>query len=121
MTTMEYVASYAPRIEGLTHTAPRYDEITKPTEAPYPAACIATKRECKCYTQQGTRLDTPGDLCRQIVAAGFFMEWESNKAKSGLTGGDQVKPIGPEPNAQLVAARSAADMDMIDFASRRRR
>lgn len=76
MTTAELVASYQPRIEGLPQTAPRYDEITKPTTAPFPAACVQMGKRCNCFTQQGTKLDTPKELCAQIVADGYFMDWQ---------------------------------------------
>lgn len=73
----EYVASFVPRFPGFAHTAPRYDEITKPTISPYPAACVASSKACHCYTQQATRLQVPDDTCRQIVKNGFFVDWET--------------------------------------------
>jgi len=75
MSTAEMLASYTPRIPGLPQTAPRYDEVTKPTTAPYPAACVHMGKRCDCFTQQGTRMDTPFDLCKQIVSRGFFQDW----------------------------------------------
>lgn len=76
LTKAEYVASYQPRVEGLAYTAPVYDEVTKPQQAPYPAACIQSKTRCQCYTQQGTRLDVPTPLCEGITAGGFFVAWD---------------------------------------------
>lgn len=78
ITAVEYVASHVPRVPGLPHTAPRYDGITQPLDAPYPAACIVMADKCTCYSQQATRLQTPQDLCRQIVAGGFFMDWKQH-------------------------------------------
>jgi len=88
-TPADYLASFQPRIPGLTHTAPRYDEATKPTTAPFPAACVSMGKRCDCYTQQGTKLQTPADLCKQIVAGGFFQDWGSTPA--------QVQPQAPSP------------------------
>ncbi|MDR1934979.1 MAG: zonular occludens toxin domain-containing protein [Candidatus Accumulibacter sp.] len=69
----EYIAVHQPRIEGLPHTAPVYDEVTKPIEAPVPAACWSMKSKgCRCYTQQGTRMIMDKSLCEQIVANGYF-------------------------------------------------
>lgn len=79
-TPAEYVASFVARVPGLPHTAPRYDDVTKPTTAPIPSACIATKTRCECYTQQGTKLQTPADLCRQFVANGYFQDWDQRQA-----------------------------------------
>lgn len=67
-----FIESHSPRIPGLLHTAPRYDEITRPVSAPKPVACVATKSRCRCYTSQATPLNVPGDLCAQIVASGWF-------------------------------------------------
>jgi len=75
LTSAQYVEQFAPRVPGLAYTAPVYDEVTKPTEAPYPAAVVANKARCQAYTQQGTRLDMPDAMCRQIAAGGFFVAW----------------------------------------------
>lgn len=71
---MDYLESYQERIKGLPHTAPRYDEITKPQSAPMPAACVRMGDKCKCYTTQATLLQTPPDLCNSIVDNGWFDE-----------------------------------------------
>lgn len=82
-TPADYLGSFEPRVAGLPHTAPRYDDVTKPTTAPYPAACVQMGSRCKCYTQQGTVLPTPLDICAQIVAGGFFMDWQDGGNKQG--------------------------------------
>lgn len=79
----DWVNQYQPRIRSLPHTAPRYDEITKPVRAPIPAACIATQsRGCSCYSQQGTYLPqvTP-EMCIQIVNYGYFLDFDSELSK----------------------------------------
>jgi zona occludens toxin len=76
LTPAQLMASYQPRFEGMPQTAPRYDEITKPSTAPYPAACMLMGDRCTCFTQQATRIQTPDDLCRQIVKNGFFVDWQ---------------------------------------------
>lgn len=75
MTASDIASSYIPAIPGLPHTAPRYAELTKPEDAPYPAACVMSKTVCKCYSQQATPLDVAFDLCKQIVNFGFFKDW----------------------------------------------
>jgi len=92
MTPEQYVASFQPRIEGLPHTAPRYDSATTPTLAPYPAACVSMGSRCSCYTSQATKLVVPDNLCRQIVAGGYFMDWQAaiSQASSG-------QPVRAEP------------------------
>lgn len=73
LTRDEYLKQYEPRIEGLAYTAPAYDKVTEPEEAPIPAACFTMKRTgCRCYSQQGTPLPMPQDLCEHFVFNGFF-------------------------------------------------
>lgn len=72
MTTGDYLSSYVPRIDGLPHTAPRYDELAKPAVMPLPAACVQMGPRCDCYTTQATKLIVPESLCRQIVKNGYF-------------------------------------------------
>lgn len=75
MTTSEYLASYTPRIADLPHTAPAYDGITTPQEAPFPAACVKSATRCQCYSQQGTRLPVSAEMCAQVVERGMFIPW----------------------------------------------
>ncbi len=93
LTPAQYYAQYTPRIEGLPHTAPAYDEVTKPTEAPYPAACVASAKSCKCYTQQATKLQVTESLCRDIASGGFFMAWKqpAPTVQQRLDRGDAVR------------------------------
>lgn len=101
MSAIEYVASHVPRLPGLPHTAPRYDAVTAPTEAPYPAACVLMADRCNCYTQQATKLQTPDATCRQIVAGGFFMDWKQatplppvSESQRGPEGTNRTAPAG---------------------------
>ena len=115
-TPAEYLASYQPRIVGLPHTAPRYDDATKPTIAPFPAACVNMGARCDCFTQQGTKLQTPADLCKQIVAGGFFQDWgQGIGGGSGGAGGAPaasaapVAPTGGNPGIAPSVALASAD------------
>lgn len=76
MTERDYIDQHKPRVPGLAYTAPIYDDVTKPVRAPVPAACVRTSTKCHCYSQQATRLELPVELCRSIVAGGFFMAWD---------------------------------------------
>jgi hypothetical protein len=75
----EWLDERAPRVAGLAHTAPVYDKVTTPTKAPYPAACMEMSGVCRCYSEQATRLDVPGAICRQIVAGGYYVEWDTER------------------------------------------
>ena len=74
-TAEQYLEQRRPRVADFPHTAPAYDQITQPTQAPYPAACIQMAERCDCYSQQGTYLRVSADSCAQIVKYGFFMDW----------------------------------------------
>lgn len=121
MTAGEYAAAYTPRIAGLPHTAPAYDGVTAPQQAPYPAACIASAKRCQCYSQQGTRLDMGDELCRQLADGGFFVAWAANgdrvqaqprgaadQAASATGSSSQSGSFGPQP-PQFVAQVVDAD------------
>ncbi|MDT8997774.1 zonular occludens toxin domain-containing protein [Paucibacter sp. APW11] len=91
-TPAEYAESYTPRIPGLAHTAPVYDEVTRPAQAPYPAACVLMRGVCRCYTQQATRLDVPHQLCVDIAQGGYFVAWE-RPAVQAVPVSSQARPI----------------------------
>lgn len=99
LTAAEYAASFKPRVAGLDYSAPRYDQVTKPVRAPVPAACVSDAKRCKCYTQQATPLDVGDAMCRQIVAGGYFKDFDD---------GDDQKHAKPmTPQAAPVAAPTA--------------
>lgn len=95
--TVNYMADYKPRVEGLPHTAAIYDEVTKVTEAPFPAACMKSASSCKCYSQQGTKIGVSEDICKQIVANGLFQEFEVTKPKMGAMGSPLGQPVLAPP------------------------
>lgn len=73
----QWFSERVPRVPELAYTAPVYDEITRPVQAPYPAACIASASRCVCYSQQATILPQVSDgTCRQIVARGMYLDWQ---------------------------------------------
>lgn len=82
----DWIEQQTPRLEGLPFTAPAYDNVTQPTRAPYPAACVMSKSRCQCYTQQATKLTMSDDLCRQIAQNGFFKAWDDADTKAQAVG-----------------------------------
>lgn len=94
----DWLAQYRPRVAGLAHTAPRYDEVTKPVRAPYPAGCVQSDTVCRCYSDQGTVLDVPKPTCVSIVNRGFYVDWDTNGGGQG------------EGEAQASTSQPAEDM-----------
>lgn len=76
LTAAEYVDARTPRIPGFPHTAPAYDAVTQPIEAPYPAACVSMGKRCDCYTQQATLMQVDAESCLQIVKRGYFVDFK---------------------------------------------
>lgn len=97
LTPAAYVAQHAPRVEGLAYTAPVYDGVTEPVEAPFPAACVVMGEVCRCYSQQATRLDVPDSLCRSIVERGFFVAWQQKLEKPPAPLPAVVPSVGSAP------------------------
>lgn len=77
-----YLASVVPQVDGLDFTAPRYADVTKPVRAPVPSACVRMGADCRCYTDQATRLNVPRELCVQIVKNGFYVDFEIDSTRS---------------------------------------
>jgi zona occludens toxin len=100
MTAEQYVEQFTPRVAGLAYTAPIYDQVTAPVEAPYPAACVRMGTRCTCYTQQGTVLVVPADMCQQIVERGFFVVWKVPERPQA----PQTRPADAEAPSPLPAS-----------------
>lgn len=115
LTTAEYVSQRLPRIPDFPHTAPAYDEVTKPVVAPYPAACVSMGDTCKCYTQQATLLVVAVPTCLQIVRQGFFVDWaQAQPQQHGQQAAPgPIQPNGPvHPQQTPPAARQARTVPM---------
>lgn len=104
LTAVEYVEAHQPRIPGLAYTAPIYDGVTAPVEAPFPDACVAMGSTCRCYTGQATVLDLPDALCRRIVERGFFKAFAAKRQPERPSIASQPKQQStmdfPRPDAQ---------------------
>ena len=82
---LDWYAQQVERVPGLPHTKPVYDEITKPVTAPINAACVDFRGQCKCYSQQGTELNTEEHMCKQIIAKGFFVDFDPGQSVTERT------------------------------------
>jgi zona occludens toxin len=92
---IQYAARETPRIAGLPHTAPKYDELTKPVRVPVPAMCIekgslqsSSGLTCKCYTQQGTPMAVEMSMCRTIAQNGYFQDFDADPKRAELAKAD---------------------------------
>lgn len=100
----KYVFERSPRVAGLAHTAPIYDDVTRPTTAPVPAACIQVRGVCKCFSQQATALDVHPDQCRAIVAGGYFQDFDhSPKSNPSMAGTEAARGTEPQASTERVS------------------
>lgn len=79
---VSYVESLVPRVPGFPHTAPIYDQVYKVQSFPRPQ-CMYWHRtgDCRCFTQQATAIDTPYDICLDIVKKGYFDPTKPDSAR----------------------------------------
>jgi len=73
-----FVEQSTPRVVGLAYTAPKYDELTKPTRVPVPAMCIQKGQDCRCFSQQATPLDVGYNMCVGFARNGYFQEFDAD-------------------------------------------
>ncbi|WP_426161642.1 zonular occludens toxin domain-containing protein [Pseudoduganella sp. R-34] len=115
-----YVWRETPRVAGVQYTAPKYDELTKPSRVPVPAACIqigSVRDErairCKCYSQDGTPMSVEFNMCIKIAQEGVFLDFDPDPNKrdrervAGVRGGPESKPntpaVPPQNGSQVVS------------------
>lgn len=99
-------ASFRPRIDDVPWSAPRYDELTKPTIAPQVVGCIVFQGMCKCLTQQGTTHHATMQFCLATLENGIFQDFggQAGGASSGQNqnaGSAQQNQTLPRPIANL--------------------
>ena len=86
-----YEELWAPRVEGLPHTAPAYDGVTEVKTFPRPQCIYDEKRgKCNCFTQQATPLDVEPQICMQIVRGGWFNPYKEE---------EEYQPAGRQASA----------------------
>ena len=101
LTAAQYIETRISRLPDFPHTAPAYDEVTRPKQAPYPAACVQMRDVCKCYSQQATVLHVSAMVCLQIVKNGYFVDWQEPTQMANQVEAP-AKSIQPEPEKQQV-------------------
>jgi zona occludens toxin len=125
----EYAFKQTPRVVGLPQTAPKYDELTKPSRVPVPAMCFQIgdvnkggQLRCKCYTQQGTPMALEFNQCVEIAQHGFFLEFDPDGRRADQSrseAGQAVlasRPDSPVPERRDVGPSVVVIPDMPDKA-----
>ena len=104
----EWLVQEQPHVHGLAYAAaagpisPVSDKLTTPVVSPHPAACVHSSTQCGCYSQRGTRLEVPADLCKSIAGGGLFDD--------GQGGGPADVRGRPDQGDTLVSRRPGIDV-----------
>lgn len=102
LTQAEYLEPMQPRIAGYLHTAPRFDELTKPVRVPVPVGCVLYSDKAGigsfCITQQGTKFEPPIDVVRSFVERGIFQDFDSGPPLPQVVSVAQAPPALAQPN-----------------------
>lgn len=88
VTIEEWIVQQTPRIEGVPSSAPMYDGF-KVQDYPRPVCYISARfDECRCYTQQGSRMHMPQSNCRMIVENGWWDPYKTpDRSDVGVVAG----------------------------------
>lgn len=83
--------SLTPVVPGLPWTAPIYKELSKPVSMPVLKGCVTSKDDdrCACFSQQGTVIDMPHDICIMYTRNLPFNHFAPDK---NVNGTDPLKP-----------------------------
>jgi len=109
--TASYLASMRPRIAGLAFTAPAYDGLTKPVEAPYPSVCAYSRDfPCRCWSQRGFKLEVPKPMCEQLAREPMDPYWLRRgplgfeRGQAGEVAAASAPAVGQPPVQPVVQA-----------------
>ena len=81
LTKEEYAAQFVPRQQNVRHSAPRYDDLTKPVRVPVVGGCLAMAAKCTCYAQDGSPYNVHPDQCRVLVTQTLFYDFDPEPNK----------------------------------------
>lgn len=87
---MSFSDLVTPEVDGFPWSAPMYREAFSDVQDwPKPSACYTSERTgCRCFTQQGTPLDVPDEMCLAIVSGGFFDHTRPVAGRDSSLGGE---------------------------------
>lgn len=122
-----FVQRATPRVAGLAFTAPKYDKITEPTSVPVPAMCVQIgsvrddkPTDCRCYSQQATKLDVPFNMCIEFARNGFFREFDPDNDKRVQDRSEaSVSALSRVPDQPLSVGRQWTSLASADTSSLR--
>jgi zona occludens toxin len=76
-TKQQYLDDMIPRLPGVAHTAPRYDQVAMVSDAPYIVGCIKTAKSCMCFDQQSGQYESDSNSCNAWLNGYRFRDWKA--------------------------------------------
>lgn len=104
----DYIAERSPRIDNQPWSAPIYDDVTKPTEAPTPVACVQNHKTgtCRCYDQQSATMKVSVEYCQSFIKDGAFIPWRTPRQQGNQLADNRQSPM-PELQPTSATTRPA--------------
>ena len=90
------IADRLPKHPNYPESAPLYDGMRQVKAVPIIQTCMESKNDCKCYTQQMTRVHVTGDYCKRFVHDPDFDPFREDQ-KPQAVAKESGKPDHPSP------------------------
>jgi len=98
VTSQQWSNSLTPALPGVPYTAPFYRHLAKPKVLPIVSGCIANDKDCRCYTQQGTRVTMSQAICRVTLANPQFNPFKDDSLQNKKEDEHQYRRRNPNFN-----------------------
>lgn len=105
-TVEDVLTQFAPVHPDYPESAPAYDALRVVNSMPIVSGCIKTADWCRCYSQQGTRLEIQSQRCQDFVANKIFDPYRqparSPELLASAEGSQRVPELAPVPAVKPV-------------------
>lgn len=78
---------FIPRLSDRPWTAPAYDHLRQVQHVPYIAGGLCVDDDCRCFAEDGGRLDVSSDACLDWINSRSFTPYRARVSASGKDGG----------------------------------
>lgn len=83
---------FSPKYQDEPQSAPAYEGMVKIAQVPRVIGCIASRKKCVCYTQQGNPVPVSPRYCSDAAAGLVFDPYAPPEEGKGFTTGDKPAP-----------------------------
>lgn len=100
LTPQEWIDQRKPRIANRPESAPIYDEVAVVQTFPKLSACVQMADDCKCFTQQGTKIPVPKAKCEEYIVDGWFDPYRQDSQTQIAENVPTARMVSPPTIAQ---------------------